>query len=65
MVGEIKIRQTQVAPVRYVFWQAVAVEPIRGIQNAIGYTFRYPEKVERGLRENAKSLRFRLKMRMG
>ncbi len=45
-IHEAHIKQSLV-PVRYVFWRAVAVEPVRGLQGAIDYTFRYPYKLER------------------
>lgn len=41
-VSDIEIKEHEIIPVRYVFWRAVAVEPARGIQHAIDYTFRYP-----------------------
>ncbi len=49
-IREADIKQS-VVPVRYVFLRAVAVEPVRGIQNALDYTFRYPYKL-RGIKKN-------------
>ena len=39
-VREIDIKQTDIMPARYVFWQTLAVEPASGLKNAINFTFR-------------------------
>jgi MFS family permease len=62
MIKDINIRQGEIAPVRYVFWQAVAVEPVRGIKNVLSFTFRYPSNVEKELRNGVKKLRYKIKM---
>ncbi len=43
-IRDADVKQSLV-PVRYVFWRAVAVEPIRGVTSAIDYTFHYPYKL--------------------
>ena len=64
-IHEADIKQSSV-PVRYVFWRAVAVEPVRGVQGAIDYTFRYPYKL-RGLRkrvdEEIREINAKIKMK--
>ncbi len=41
-IKDADIRQSQVMPVRYVFWRTMAVEPATGLKNMIHFTFRYP-----------------------
>lgn len=41
-VRDVGVRQSDIIPVRYVFWRAVAVEPAQGLRHAVDYTFRYP-----------------------
>jgi MFS family permease len=64
VIRNIEVKQDHVIPVRYLFWQAIAVEPARGIKHAITFTFRYPSHVERDLRSNVKSLGYRIKLKM-
>ena len=45
MISDLVVREDEVIPVRYVFWRAVAVEPARGVNYAIDFTFRYPYKL--------------------
>jgi len=33
-------------PVRYVLWQAVAVEPVRGLSHAMHFATQYPYRIE-------------------
>jgi MFS family permease len=63
-IKNIDVKQSDVVPVRYVFWQALAVEPARGIKHAITFTFRYPPKVERELRNSVKNIENRIKLKM-
>jgi len=63
-IKKIDVKQSDLVPVRYVFWQALAVEPARGIRHAITFTFRYPPKVERELRDSVKKLEYKLKLKM-
>lgn len=62
-VREIDVRQTALVPLRYVFWQSVAVEPAHGVRNSLFYTFRYPEKVKRELDDSVKKLRYKIRIR--
>ena len=39
-VKEIDIKQTDIMPLRYVFWQTLAVEPASGLKNVVNFTFR-------------------------
>lgn len=64
VIKNIDVKQSDVVPVRYVFWQALAVEPARGIRHAITFTFRYPPKVERDMRDSIKNFEYRLRLRM-
>lgn len=50
-MGEVYISQAKIMPVRYVFRQAIAVEPVQGIKDAICYTFRYPYIIEQKIRD--------------
>ncbi|MBI2579008.1 MAG: MFS transporter [Candidatus Aenigmarchaeota archaeon] len=42
MISDLKTKEHEIIPVRYVFWRAVAVEPAHGLKHAVEYTFRYP-----------------------
>ena len=61
-IRNIDYKKSDSLPVGYVFWQALAVEPVHGMKHAISFTFRYPFKVEQGLRENVKKLESRIKL---
>ena len=63
-IRNIDIKQSDVVPVRYVFWQALAVEPVHGLKHAVTFTFRYPPKLERELRDSVKNLESRIKLKM-
>jgi len=64
LIKNIDIKQSDLVPVRYVFWHAVAVEPARGIKHTITYTFRYPSHVEEELRNSVKKLEYMVKLKM-
>jgi MFS family permease len=64
VIKNIDVKQSDMVPVRYVFWQAIAVEPARGIRHAVTFTFRYPSEVEKDLRDSVKNLKYKLKLRM-
>lgn len=64
VIKNIDVKQSGIVPVRYVFWQAVAVEPARGLKHALVFTFRYPSQFEKDMRESVKSFEYRLKMKM-
>lgn len=40
------VRESDVVPVRYILWQAVAVEPVRGLSHAMHYATQYPYRIE-------------------
>lgn len=40
------VRESDVVPVRYILWQAVAVEPVRGLAHTLSYATQYPYKLE-------------------
>mgnify|MGYP001558976546 CR=1 FL=1 len=64
-IHEADIKQSAI-PVRYVFWRAVAVEPTRGLQHAIDYTFRYPYKLEhlkKRVEEKMRNINAKIKMK--
>lgn len=62
-IREIDIRHTELVPLRYVFWQSMAVEPAHGLKNTLFYTFRYPEKVRRELEESVKKVEYKIKVK--
>lgn len=62
-IREIGIKQTELVPLRYVFWQSVAVEPAHGLSNTLFYTFRYPEKIKKELEESVKKIEYKIKMK--
>jgi len=64
VIKNIDVKQSGIVPVRYVFWQAVAVEPARGLKHALVFTFRYPSQFEKDMRESVKSFEYKLKMKM-
>jgi MFS family permease len=63
-ISEIHVSHIGV-PVRYVFWQAMAVEPMKGVQQAIHYTFRYPYEIEKEFRREVRRIRYKVKMARG
>lgn len=60
-ISEIRISQIAV-PVRYVFWQAMAVEPFRGVNHAIHYTFRYPYEIEKEFKNEIQKVKNKIRM---
>jgi MFS family permease len=64
VIKNIEVKQNKLVPVRYVFWQAIAVEPARGIRHAVIFTFRYPSHVEKDIRDSLKKLEYKLKLKM-
>lgn len=62
-IREIDIRHTALAPLRYVFWQSMAVEPAHGVKNTVFYTFRYPVKVKKELEDSVKKIEYKMKIR--
>jgi len=61
-ISEVTIKQSDV-PVSYVFWQAVAVEPARGLLNTISYTFRYPYEIEKKFRKEIDAIKYKIRLR--
>lgn len=61
-ISEIDIFHSKVMPVRYVFWQAMAVEPTKGINGFIHYTFQYPFHIEKEFKKNMDKLKYKVKM---
>ncbi|KHO48463.1 MAG: major facilitator superfamily transporter [archaeon GW2011_AR5] len=62
-IREIDVKQTALAPIRYVFWQSMAVEPAHGVKNTLFFTFRYPVKVKQELEGSVKKLEYRIKLK--
>jgi MFS family permease len=62
-ISEIYVKQTELAPVKYVLWQAVAVEPVKGLNNAVHFTFRYPYEIEKEFRNEIKKIRYKVAIR--
>lgn len=49
LIAKIKsaaVRESDVVPVHYILWQAVAVEPVRGLSHAMQYATQYPYNLE-------------------
>jgi MFS family permease len=61
-VSEIRVSQLSV-PVRYVFWQAVAVEPMKGVSHAVHYTFHYPYSIESEFRREIQKIKYKIRMK--
>jgi MFS family permease len=61
---EADVKQDDIVPVRYVFWQAMAVEPAKEMRRMLSYTFRYPIKIEREVSEGMKNLKYRFRLKM-
>ena len=62
-IREIDVRNSLLVPLRYVFWQSVAVEPAHGMKNTIFYTFRYPEKFKKDLEGSVTKMKYRIRVR--
>lgn len=62
-VREIDIKQSTLAPIRYVFWQSMAVEPAHGVKNTIFFTFRYPLKVKNELEGSVKRIEYKVRLK--
>src|SRR3989338_1192054 len=62
-IREIDVKQSALAPIRYVFWQSMAVEPAHGLKNTLFYTFRYPVKVKKELEGSVKKIEYKIKMK--
>ena len=62
-IREIDVKQSALAPIRYVFWQSMAVEPAHGLKNSLFYTFRYPVKVKKELEGSVKKIEYKIKMK--
>ncbi len=45
-IKDAATRESDIVPVRYILWQAVAVEPVRGISHIMHYATQYPYKLE-------------------
>jgi len=45
-IKDAAVRESDVVPVRYILWQAVAVEPMRGLSHVMQYATQYPYKIE-------------------
>ena len=57
-IAEVERKQDECVPVRYVFWDTVAIGPAKGVEHAISSAFRYPYgvkiKSKLGLNNNRK-----------
>jgi MFS family permease/SepF-like predicted cell division protein (DUF552 family) len=45
-IADVEVKQDECVPVRYVFWDTVAIGPARGVEHAISSAFRYPYGVK-------------------
>ena len=64
-IREIDIKHTALVPLRYVFWQSMAVEPAHGVRNTVFYTFRYPVRVKKELEGSVKKIKYQIKLKKG
>ncbi len=62
-IRELDIKHSELVPLRYVFLQAMAIEPAHGLKNTIHYTFRYPTKVKKELEESVKKVGYKIKIK--
>jgi MFS family permease/SepF-like predicted cell division protein (DUF552 family) len=45
-IAEVEKKQDECVPVRYVFWETVAIGPAKGLEHTISSAFRYPYSVK-------------------
>jgi MFS family permease/SepF-like predicted cell division protein (DUF552 family) len=45
-IAEVEVKQDECMPVRYIFWDTVAIGPAKGVEHAISNAFRYPYGVK-------------------
>lgn len=57
MIKDVITRESDKVPVTYVFWQAVAVEPVKGLSHAISSATAYPYKLEEMKEKIARKIR--------
>ncbi|MBI3190467.1 MFS transporter [archaeon] len=57
------VRQTDIVPVKYVFMQAMTVEPVKDINNLIHYTFRYPYEIEKEFMRDIRKIKYKIRMK--
>ncbi len=62
-IREINITHSDLAPIRYVFMQSMAVEPAHGLKNSIFFTFRYPEKFAHDLGSSINKVKYKVRMK--
>ncbi len=62
-IREIDIKRSELAPIRYVFMQSMAIEPAHGLKNTIFFTFRYPEKFARDMESSIKKVRYKIRIK--
>src|SRR3989338_4079757 len=62
-IREIDVKQSAVVPLRYVFWQTMAIEPAHGLKNSLFYSFRYPEKVVKELEDSVTKIRYKINIK--
>ncbi len=62
-IRETNIKRGDLAPMKYVFMQSMAVEPAHGVKNSIFFTFRYPEKFAHGLENSIKKVKYKIRIK--
>ncbi|HLD39127.1 MAG TPA: MFS transporter [archaeon] len=62
-IREIDVKQSAVVPLRYVFWQTMAIEPAHGLKNSLFYSFRYPEKVVKELEDSVTKIKYKINIK--
>ena len=63
-IPSVDVKQTEVVPVRYIFWNTVAVEPAREIMQFMTYTFRYPYEIEKEFKDKINRARYKIRMKV-
>lgn len=62
-IPELAVQHSKVVPVKYVFWKAVAVEPMKGLQHSITFTFRYPHEISKHFHKEITTAKYKVKMK--
>ncbi|MEK6888283.1 MAG: MFS transporter, partial [Candidatus Aenigmatarchaeota archaeon] len=62
-IREIDVKQSTVAPLRYVFWQTMAIEPAHGLKSSLFYSLRYPEKMKQELENSVTKIRYKINIK--
>jgi len=62
-IREIDVKQSAVVPLRYVFWQTMAIEPAHGLKSSLFYSLRYPEKMKQELENSVTKIKYKINIK--